>query len=78
MRLLYALINFLILAFGLWLVGRKTVLRRFAERRERIGRELDEAEALEAAAASVLPEEAGPQSEAIEVSREASAEDPEL
>ena len=78
MRLLYALINFLILAFGLWLVGRKTVLRRFAERRERIGRELDEAEALEAAAASALPEEENPQSNAIEASREASAEDPEL
>jgi F-type H+-transporting ATPase subunit alpha len=53
MQLIYALINFLILAVGLWIVGRKTVLRRFAERRERIGRELDEAEALEAAA--VLP-----------------------
>ena len=52
MRLLYGLINFLILAVGLWIVGRKTVLKRFAERRERIGRELDEAEALEAAAAS--------------------------
>ena len=50
MRLLYALINFLILAAGLWIAGRKTVLKRFAERRERIGRELDEAEALEAAA----------------------------
>ena len=78
MRLLYALINFLILAFGLWLVGRKTVLRRFAERRERIGRELDEAEALEAAAASALPEEENPQSNAVEASREAAAEDPEL
>ena len=50
MRLLYALINFLILAAGLWIAGRKTVLKRFAERREHIGRELDEAEALEAAA----------------------------
>ncbi len=56
MRLLYGLINFLILAIGLWIVGRKTVLKRFAERRERIGRELDEAEALEAAAASALPQ----------------------
>ncbi len=56
MRLLYGLINFLILAVGLWIVGRKTVLKRFAERRERIGRELDEAEALEAAAASALPQ----------------------
>ena len=56
MRLLYALINFLILAAGLWIVGRKTVLKRFAERRERIVRELDEAEALEAAAALPSPE----------------------
>ena len=56
MQLLYALINFLILAVGLWIVGRKTVLKSFAERRERIGRELDEAEALEAAADSALPE----------------------
>ena len=56
MRLLYALINFLILAAGLWIVGRKTVLKRFAARRERIGRELDEAEALEAAAALPSPE----------------------
>ena len=39
MQLLYAFINFLILALGLWFVGRKTVLRRFAERRERIGKE---------------------------------------
>ena len=69
MRLLYALINFLILALGLWLVGRKSVLKRFAQRREQIGRELDEAEALEAAAASACPEpeetepklEAGPE-----------------
>ena len=69
MRLLYALINFLILALGLWLVGRKSVLKRFAQRREQIGRELDEAEALEAAAASAYPEpeetepklEAGPE-----------------
>ena len=56
MRLLYALINFLILAAGLWFAGRKTVLKRFAERRERIGRELDEAEALEVAAASASAE----------------------
>ena len=58
MQFLYALINFLILAFGLWLVGRKTVLKRFAERRESIARELDEAEALEAAALSASPESA--------------------
>ncbi len=65
MRLLYALINFLILAAGLWIVGRKTVLKRFAERRERIGRELDEAEALEAAAALPSPEIPETQSDPI-------------
>ena len=57
MQLLYALVNFAILAAGLWLVGRKTVLPRFAERRKEIGRALDEAEALEAAAAKEQPEE---------------------
>ena len=75
MRLLYAFINFLILALGLWLVGRKTVLRRFAERRERIGRELDEAEALEAAAASALPEVEEARSEEAP---EPADDDPEL
>ena len=78
MRLLYAFINFLILALGLWLVGRKTVLRRFAERRERIGRELDEAEALEAAAASALPETEEMLSEAIAAGPTAAPEDPEM
>ena len=57
MQLLYAIINFAILALGLWLVGRKTVLPRFAERRKEIGRALDEAEALEAAAAKEPPTE---------------------
>ncbi len=75
MRLLYALINFLILAAGLWFVGRKTVLKRFAERRERIGRELDEAEALEAAAALPSPEIPEPQSDPI---REAVDDDANL
>jgi F-type H+-transporting ATPase subunit alpha len=75
MRLLYALINFLILAAGLWFVGRKTVLKRFAERRERIGRELDEAEALEAAAALPSPEIPETQSDPI---REAVDDDANL
>ncbi len=50
MHFLYALVNFLLLGLGLWLVGRKSVLARFAQRRENIGKALDEAEALEAAA----------------------------
>ena len=56
MHYLYALVNFLILGLGLWLVGRKTVLPRFAQRRKNIGTALDEAEALEAAAASAQPD----------------------
>ena len=75
MRLLYALINFLILAAGLWFAGRKTVLKRFAERRERIGRELDEAEALEAAADSLSSEPEEPQPE---LSSDEPAEDTEM
>ncbi len=67
MQFLYALINFLILAAGLWLVGRKTVLKRFAERREQIARELDEAEVLEAAALSASSESQAEASEAIPV-----------
>ena len=75
MQLVYALINFLILAVGLWIVGRKTVLKRFAERRIRIDRELDEAEALEAAALLPCPETEEPQPE---ISPEAPDEDPDL
>ena len=59
MQFVYAIINFLILLAGLWLVGRKTVLRRFAQRREDISKALDEAEALEAAALEE-PEEPEP------------------
>ena len=44
MRFLFALINFLLLAGVLVLVGRKTVIRIFRTRRERINAELDEAE----------------------------------
>jgi F-type H+-transporting ATPase subunit alpha len=75
MQLLYALINFLILAIGLWIVGRKTVLKRFAERRETIARDLDEAEALEAAASLELHDS---QQKEPEAAVEASEEDPEL
>ncbi len=75
MQLLYALINFLILAAGLWIVGRKTILKRFAERRENIARDLDEAEALEAAASLGLQE---PPQEETETAVEASENDPEL
>ena len=67
MHYLYALVNFLLLGLGLWLVGRRSVLPRFAQRRKDIGKALDEAEALEAAALEqpetekepdALPEEA--------------------
>ena len=57
MHFLYALVNFLLLALGLWLVGRRSVLARFAQRRKDIGKALDEAEALEAAAEQ--PEDGG-------------------
>ena len=50
MHAVYALVNFLLLILALWLVGRKSVLARFARRREDIGKALDAAEALEAAA----------------------------
>ena len=56
MHFLYALVNFLILGLGLWLVGRRSVLPRFAQRRKDISRALDEAEALEAAALEEQPE----------------------
>lgn len=56
MHFLYALVNFLLLGLGLWLVGRRSVLPRFAQRRKDIGKALDEAEALEAAALEEQPE----------------------
>jgi F-type H+-transporting ATPase subunit alpha len=56
MHFLYALVNFLILGLGLWLVGRRSVLPRFAQRRKDISKALDEAEALEAAALEEQPE----------------------
>ena len=45
MHLIYVLINFVILAAILYFAGRKTVVRLFRTRREKIGRELDEVEA---------------------------------
>ena len=41
----YIIINFAILVFVLWLVGRKMVVRMFKNRREQIERDLDEAKA---------------------------------
>ena len=54
MKIVYYIINFLILAAILFLFGRKTVLSLFRGRRERINRELDEAEALERASVEQL------------------------
>ena len=45
MRFVYAIINLLILAGLIFLFGRKTIGKIFRSRRERIARELDEAEA---------------------------------
>ena len=49
MHFLYALINFLLLAAAIVLVGRKMIMNIFTSRKERINRELDEAEAIQAA-----------------------------
>ena len=54
MKILYVVINFLILAGLLFLFGRKTVLRLFRGRREAINSALDAAEAMENAPAPVL------------------------
>lgn len=48
MQFLYAVINFLILVALLWLFARKMILSIFTTRRDRIDRELNEAEAIEA------------------------------
>lgn len=53
MKIQYVIINFLILAGILVLFARKTVIRLFRTRRQRILRELDEAEAMETAAPAV-------------------------
>ena len=44
MRFVYAVINLLILAGLIYLVGRKTIVKIFRSRREKITRELDAAE----------------------------------
>ncbi len=46
MEIQYVIINFLILLLILWLFGRKMVISIFKTRREKINRELDEAESL--------------------------------
>ena len=43
MRFVYAVINLLILAGLIYLVGRKSIVKIFRSRREKIARELDEA-----------------------------------
>ncbi len=58
----YALINFAILAAGLYLVGRKLVVNKYKSRREGIARELDEAK--EAAAEAERLSGGIPESEA--------------
>lgn len=57
MQIQYVIINFLILAGALALVGRKTVVRLFSERRQRINRELDEAERIENTPPPAFPDE---------------------
>ena len=47
MHFVYALINFLILVALIGIIGRKMIANIFVSRRERINRELDEAEAIE-------------------------------
>ncbi len=47
MHIIYAAINFLILMLVVLIFGRKMILNIFRSRRERINRELDEAEAIE-------------------------------
>ena len=49
MRFVYAVINLLILAGLIYLVGRKSIVKIFRSRREKIARELDEAETRNAA-----------------------------
>ena len=47
MEILYAVINFLILAVIVVLIGRKSITKKFEARRNRINEELDEAEKIE-------------------------------
>ena len=54
MNIIYVIINFLLLCAILWFAGRKTIKNIFEGRRERIDRELDEAERLEKEAAEFV------------------------
>ena len=74
MRFVYAIINLLILAGLIYLFGRKTIGKIFRSRRERIARELDEAEA--PFIPEPLPEIAAPDDTALQ-SELAAAEDAE-
>ncbi len=71
MKLVYAIINFLILAVALYFIGRKMVVRKFRERKERIAQELERAqqahENAERAAAEIAAAQAdaAAQSEAL-------------
>ena len=71
MKLVYAIINFLILAVALYFIGRKMVVRKFRERKERIAPELERAqqahEDAERAAAEIAAAQAdaAAQSEAL-------------
>ena len=47
MEILYAVINFLILAVIVVIIGRKSIVKKFESRRNRINEELDEAEKIE-------------------------------
>ena len=58
MRFVYAIINLLILAGLIYLVGRKSIVKIFRSRRERIAQELDEAET--PFVGEALPETAAP------------------
>lgn len=71
MKLVYGIINFLILAVALYFIGRKLVVRKFRERKERIAQELERAqqahEDAERAAAEIAEAQAdaAAQSEAL-------------
>ena len=71
MKLVYGIINFLILAVALYFIGRKLVVRKFRERKERIAQELERAqqahEDAERAAAEIAAAQAdaAAQSEAL-------------
>lgn len=58
MQFIYALINFLILAALIWLLGRKMIASIFKKRLDKINSELDEAEEIEKTeyVAPILPD----------------------